>query len=306
MEFEALKAMFDTFERTSEASIRFRVDPGPDDSGRACGTAMVEAVLPPGYPASARPELRIVPGPELEEGLNVEALTAAAMAAVAETEGSEAMWAVSEAVRDWLREHGALPEKPEAQVEQKPDEDDGSDISVDSSDLDEELIEALEDIVEEDAARMKELKRLRRLGSCAEQRVGLRAFLRTLSPMEREELLASDSESEDEAAAAATGGGSAKSSRGGPALVMPKAARECPAGHELTSYSARPPDYKKFDGDEFTCDVCGQDGFYRNGVYHCTKCFQKGGKQFDACYSCGISTGAPSPAKKQQNKAKKR
>ena len=30
-------------------------------------------------------------------------------------------------------------------------------------------------------------------------------------------------------------------------------------------------------GDEYTCDVCGRDGEYCYGVYHCNKCFQQGG-----------------------------
>lgn len=32
-------------------------------------------------------------------------------------------------------------------------------------------------------------------------------------------------------------------------------------------------------GDEYTCDVCGRDGEYRYGVYHCVKCFAQGRPQ---------------------------
>lgn len=34
-------------------------------------------------------------------------------------------------------------------------------------------------------------------------------------------------------------------------------------------------------GDEYTCDVCGRDGEYRYGVYHCVKCFAQGRPQLD-------------------------
>lgn len=62
---------------------------------------------------------------------------------------------------------------------------------------------------------------------------------------------------------------------------------ECPHGHPLSAYSERPPDYKKFDDDEYICDVCGKNGWYKYGVYHCTRCFANNGESYDACPACG-------------------
>merc|ERR1712048_1530636 len=101
-------------------------------------------------------------------------------------------------------------------------------------------------------------------------------MLRKLTPAQREALVGSDSESEEEEIVP----------KGNPATI------ECPSGHELTAYSSRPPDYRKFDDGDYTCDVCGQDGVYKRVVYHCTKCFANGGKQFDACPSCGIASNS--------------
>eukprot|EP00435_Cladocopium_sp_Y103_P041848 s1262_g11.t1 len=138
--------------------------------------------------------------------------------------------------------------------------------------------------------RCKELKRIRRMPP-TEQKVALRAQLKLLTPEEREALIG-DSDSEDEEPAK-------------PAVQLAPAQMDCPHGHSLTAYGLRPPDYRKFDGDEYTCDVCGRDGEYCYGVYHCTKCFQQGGRQFDACPTCGGTAGGPSKAKPAKGKASK-
>merc|ERR1712060_866024 len=84
-----------------------------------------------------------------------------------------------------------------------------------------------------------------------------------------------------------------------PSVKLSPATMECPAGHELTAYRSRPPDYRRFDDGDYTCDVCGRDGVYKAGVYHCTRCFAQGGKQFDACPACGTGTGGAGGKKKQ-------
>lgn len=200
-----------------------------------------------------------------------------------------ALFMVAEAVRDWLREHGRMerPVKEEAvsgAVSEKPCRGSGDDdFDVDSEDLDGELIDALLEVIGAGDPRCKELKRIHRMPP-AEQKVALRAQLKLLTPEEREALIG-DSDSEDEAPAK-------------PAVQLAPAQMECPHGHSLTAFGVRPPDYRQFDGDEYTCDVCGRDGEYCYGVYHCTKCFQQGGRQFDACPTCGGTAGGTSkPAK---------
>eukprot|EP00931_Biecheleriopsis_adriatica_P009471 TRINITY_DN110547_c0_g1_i1.p2 TRINITY_DN110547_c0_g1~~TRINITY_DN110547_c0_g1_i1.p2 ORF type:complete len:324 (-),score=105.54 TRINITY_DN110547_c0_g1_i1:175-1146(-) len=314
-ELEALEAIFgaECFERQGEASLRLRIAPEPDDEGFRCAVAHLDVGLPEGYPASAAPTLAITLPDDSSAGLAEGAagtLLSVAKAAAEESLGSVALFAISDAVRDWLREHGRLQPEPSAEATEatkatEATEEDDDDFDVDSEDLDDELIEALEELLEKDTARLKELRRIRRLGPGAEQRQKLRAQLRALTPAEREALVGSDSESENEAPQK---GAAAKKAE--PVVKLAPAQMECPSGHELAAFSARPSDYKKFDGDAYTCDVCGRDFEYRYGVYHCNKCFAQGGKQFDACPSCGGRAGGGygggGGGKKKNNKGKKR
>eukprot|EP00440_Ansanella_granifera_P047239 gb/GFBE01051164.1/.p1 GENE.gb/GFBE01051164.1/~~gb/GFBE01051164.1/.p1 ORF type:complete len:317 (+),score=96.97 gb/GFBE01051164.1/:1-951(+) len=307
-ELEALDAIFgaECFERRGEASVQLRIAPEEEEEGSCFAVAHLDVDLPEGYPASAAPSLAVTVPAEGTRGLAqgaAAALLDVAKAAADEAIGNVALFSVGEAVRDWLREHGRLEPEPVPEVEE---EEEGDDFDVDSEDLDDELIEALQELLEKDAARVKELRRIKRLGPGPEQRTALRAQLKALTPEEREALVGSDSESEEDEPPKK---GAAKKAAA-PAVKLAPAQIECPSGHELAAFGAVPPDYRKFDGDEYTCDVCGADFEYRYGVYHCNKCFAQGGKQFDACPSCGGSARSGGSGggggKKQKNKGKKR
>ncbi|CAJ1434548.1 unnamed protein product [Effrenium voratum] len=253
-------------------------------------TARLDIDLPEGYPTTCGPLVKVTPGglPE-DAAAGAPSLEEVVESALRDAAGNEALFQLAEAVRTWLFDHGKLPEEPKAPTPEPPEEE-GDDLDVDSEDLDEELIEALEDLLAGDAARRKELRRIRGLApQSAEQKAALRRQLKMLSAEEREALVGSDSDSEPEPAKPRA-----------PAVKLAPAQVECPKGHELTAFSARPPDYRKFDGDEYTCDLCGRDGEYRYGVYHCTKCFQQGGKQFDACPACGGGGGGGKPKGKKK------
>jgi len=295
VELEALDGIFpEAVERLAPQRLRLRLSPEPDNEGYRFAEAVLEFELPDEYPAMAQPMVTA----KLPEGAIVggseEDLLSVVEAALADTVGNVALFTVAEAVRDWLREHCRLPPEaiePEAAKQQDCDEMD--DVDVDSSDLDEELIEALQEVLAGDKDRLRELRRIKNLET-AEQHQALRQVLKTLSAEEREALVGSDSESD-----------SAKEEPARMVQLAP-AQIECPAGHQLGAFSSRPPDYRKFDGDLYTCDVCGRDGEYRYGVYHCTKCFQQGGRQFDACPSCGISArGSKGGRGGKANKASK-
>ncbi|CAE8730157.1 unnamed protein product [Polarella glacialis] len=197
-EDSALEAIFgaENVLRHGEASLRLHIAPGPDDEGHEYAAADLEIELPEGYPASVGPKLSVA-APSGEDGLPegaLEALLLVAQAAANEAAGSVSLFAVGEAVRDWLRENVRLEPKPGKDEM----EDDAEDFDVDSEDLDDEMIEALAELLEGDSGRLKELRLIKRLGPGPEQRTALRAQLRTLSPAEREALVGSDSEDSDE------------------------------------------------------------------------------------------------------------
>eukprot|EP00933_Yihiella_yeosuensis_P026814 TRINITY_DN20834_c0_g1_i1.p1 TRINITY_DN20834_c0_g1~~TRINITY_DN20834_c0_g1_i1.p1 ORF type:complete len:344 (-),score=109.75 TRINITY_DN20834_c0_g1_i1:139-1107(-) len=313
-EIEALEAMFaENFERQGEASIRLRIAPEPDDEGFGCAAVDLGVQMPEGYPASAEPVMSItVPDGDadsseaLKEG-GLDALLLVAQASAKEYAGMVALFAVSEAIREWLRENARIQPKPP-----EPEESSDDEFDVDSEDLDDEMIEGLKELFTayEESARLKELSKIKRLGPGPEQRKELRALLKSLPPEQLEALCGSDSEdSDEEPAPSKKGGSAAKKAEPAPVVKLPPAVIECSAGHELAAFGARPPDYKKFDGDMYTCDVCGRDGEYKYGVYHCNKCFAQGKKQYDACPSCGAGGGGGGGGgggKKQKNKGKKR
>eukprot|EP00439_Symbiodinium_sp_Y106_P023157 s4759_g2.t2 len=310
VELEALDGIFpEAVERLAPQRLRLRLSPEPDNEGYRFAEAVLEFELPDEYPAMAQPMVTA----KLPEGAIVggseEDLLSVVEAALADTVGNVALFTVAEAVRDWLREHCRLPPEaiePEAAKQQDCDEMD--DVDVDSSDLDEELIEALQEVLAGDKDRLRELRRIKNLET-AEQRQALRQVLKTLSAEEREALAFARSSCATCAHAHdcwnLLAGDSAKEEPARMVQLAP-AQIECPAGHQLGAFSSRPPDYRKFDGYLYTCDVCGRDGEYRYGVYHCTKCFQQGGRQFDACPSCGISArGSKGGRGGKANKASK-
>lgn len=310
---EALEAIFapGDVERTGDGRVRVRVAPEPDGEGHVYGTATLEFAFPPEYPASKPPRISASGG----EGLSEEAATeiqAVAERAAEEGLGSVVVFSVADAVREWLQEHArqAAPEPPEPDAGGGPEEEaegEEDDLDVDSEDLDGEMIEALREVLRADAEKLRELRGIKRMEG-KEQKEALRAMLRSLTPGQREALVGSSDDSDTEACGVpAQRAAAAKAAAKAAPVKLPAAARECPEGHELTPFPGRPPDYKNFDGSEYTCDICGRDGFYKLGVYHCTKCFAKGGKQYDACPSCGqTAAGGGSGGKKQQKTSRKK
>jgi len=300
-EIEALQSIFgpEDFEQPEDDVVQLRVVPEASE-GRVCDTALLKVTFPASYPESAAPGL-CISGDGLSRDA-IDELQAVAEREAAEGAGMVVVFTVAEAVRSWLQEHDreAPPPPPEPEVPEGDADDD--DFDVDSSDLDGEMIEALQEVLAGDSEKLKELKRIKKL-SGKEQRTELRMVLKSLTTAQREALVGSDSDSSDDEQAQAP----AAKKKAAPAPVkLPPCVIECPEGHELTAYCQRPPDYKGFDGDEYTCDVCGRDAFYKAGVYHCTKCFAKSKKQFDACPTCG-STVKPKGGggKKQKNNKKK-
>eukprot|EP00930_Biecheleria_cincta_P079976 TRINITY_DN68039_c0_g1_i1.p1 TRINITY_DN68039_c0_g1~~TRINITY_DN68039_c0_g1_i1.p1 ORF type:complete len:318 (-),score=65.11 TRINITY_DN68039_c0_g1_i1:384-1337(-) len=282
-EIEALEAMFgEDFKRTGEVSVELLIAPPPESDGHIYGSARLQCCFPPEYPENAAPGIKIIAGAELSEA-QVSQIQNVAETAAAEGSGSVVVFSVTEAVREWLQDNTkTMPPQAPATPEEEVDEEAEAFVNdIDSDDLDIEMIEALEKVLKSDGEKRERLKQIRKLAA-KEQRAALRNLLKKLTPGQLEELVASSSDSEDEKA-------SANKTARAPAVQLGPSQIECPQGHALTAYSARPPDYKKFDGDEYTCDVCGKDGRYKFGVYHCTKCFAQGGKQYDACPSCGGS-----------------
>jgi len=302
-EIEALQAIFgdDALTRISTDKICMPLSPDPDCEGHRFGVAQLEVTFPMGYPAEALPRLSVSCGPRLPQPDRI-ALQTLADQTAEENSGTISIFLIANAIKEWLQEHTCTePTPPPTPPAEEVDGDSGSvypnDFDVDSEDLDDEMIQALKEVLVGDSPKLQELREIKKmLGK--EQRCALRGMLRKLTPSQRDALVGSDSESnEEEAVPIAKAAAKA-------AVKLPPAIIECSAGHELTAYSSRPPDYKKFDDGDYTCDVCGQDDVYKRGVYHCTKCFANGGKQFDACPSCGIASN--SGGKKQKNKGKKK
>lgn len=296
-EIEALQAIFgdDALTRIAADKICMPVSPDPDCDGCRFATAQLEVTFPVGYPAEALPALSVSCGPRLSP-TDCIVLQELADQTAEENSGAISIFSVANAMKDWLQEHTCTEPTPPQTPPEEEVHDGGGDFDVDSEDLDDEMIQALKEVLVGDSPKLQELRDIKKMQG-KEQRCALRGMLRKLTPSQREALVGSDSESEEEPITVAKA--AAK-----PAVKLPPATIECPVGHELTAYSSRPPDYKKFDDGDYTCDVCGQDGVYKRGVYHCTKCFANGGKQFDACPSCGISSS--SGGKKQKQKGKKR
>lgn len=310
-ELEALEFIFPPGDvrRGKGGQVCLRVAPEPDELGHRCASAILMLDLSHGYPSSEAAKVVVTLEDAAQPPVPPEVLASLQMAAEGVAHdllGSAALFSIAEAVRDWLREHAQLPdlpphEAPEAPAE--PTDDSEDDLDVDSSDLDEELIEALQDVLDGDEPKLKQLKRLSRLGPGAEQRGGLRAMLKELTPQQREHLIGTSSEEENSPSAK-----TAPKAKAVASPSLPKARIECDLAHQLTAYAARPPDYRGFDGDEYTCDVCHRDGFYRSGVYHCSRCFQQGGRQFDACPSCATlpTRGSSGGGKKTKGKGQRR
>ena len=142
-----------------------------------------------------------------------------------------------------------------------------------------------------------------------EQRAALKEVWLALTPAQRRQMVASDSEGDDEddeeeAAAAAVapppsrGGAAGRKKPAAPtAALPPPAQRTCARGHALTPGNAKPADYKKLDGDEGNCDVCGKDFFYRQGGYHCASC-----RNWDCCVACGGTVASAAKGKNQKGR----
>lgn len=322
-EIEALESIFDDrFQRIDDSTVRVEIAPEPDTDGHVYGTASLFVTFTCDYPLKALPSFRIESSAPVPENVNSLLQELVESVAAAEGVGQVVVYTVADAVREWLQEHTRTeaPPPPPATTSHtigtgENDESDDDELSVDSEDLDDEMIEALQEVLAKDTQKLKELKKIKKMEG-SEQRSALRGMLKSLTPKQREELVGSSSDSSDEDEPPPPSNkreGGAGTTRAAP-VQLPPALIECSVGHELTAFSSRPPDYRNFDGDMYTCDICARDGRYKNGVYHCTKCFAKGGKQFDACPTCGSQPakrggsggGGGGGGKKQKGGNKKR
>ena len=135
------------------------------------------------------------------------------------------------------------------------------DNEIDSEDMDDEFIEALQEVLEKARAK-KKLRRLSKAAALeagsAEQVAALRAIWLSLTDAQRKEMVectSSEDESEEEASAAEEASSAVPEAAPG-SSPLPPPARCCPRGHELTAVNSKPSDYAKMSGKIANCDVC--------------------------------------------------
>jgi len=224
----------------------------------------------------------------------------------AERQGEPYVFDVISAVREWLEANTVRLKPPKSVVVPASGGGDGADDDLDEADMDEEMIEALREVLRGGGVLLRLLDEAEGCKSGSkEQRSLLHKVWQQLSPAQKIAMVASDSDSSDEAeevvhskVASKPKKGKDKQSNGG---VPSSAQRQCPKGHALSSYNNRPNDYARFtEGIGFSCDVCGGDFKYVWGIHHCDKC-----KDWDCCVSCG-SEAKGKKTKKGSSKRMKR
>lgn len=328
-EIEALSAiMGDDFHREGQESC-FVLCVAPEaGDGEVVGALSLAIRLPPGYPEKARAE--ITPSsllPYFDQFPNRAArlfvpseaqladIKAAVAAVVTGMDGEAVIYEVVQQVQAWLEAHtlAAVP-ADNATADELASAMDGAEVSeddleLDSEDVDEEMLEAMREVVEADTPPdkklLKLLKKAERLpADTKEQRDAIRACWLALSPAQRRHMVedsgAEDEDEDDESSdeeAVAESAAKAKSAGAKKVTPMPSLAqRACPKGHALTPVNAKPHDYRKLGGNEGNCDLCGSDFKYSAGGYHCDTC-----RDWDCCVACG-STAAGRGGKKQKKK----
>lgn len=338
-EAEAMEAIFgDDLWKAAEWPSAFVLCASPecDAATETVGAVALSVTLPAGYPhtASASIEVsglagmadrfphRAVDGTWQPGADQATAITAAVQAAIADRPGDSVVFDAVDAAKSWLEGH-TLAARPEQEqcvsdqllVQMATNEVSEDDLELDEEDMDEEMIEAMGEVIEggklarqlDEAAQLKD-------GS-KKQRAALHAIFVQLTPSQRRQMVAlsgsdcsdedSDSESEVEEPPPpkASGGGKAGKAGGSKAAPScpPPAKRACPRGHALTASSSKPDDYKKLDGGVGNCDVCDGDFKYSKGGYHCCTC-----RNWDCCVGCGSIAAQAGGASKGKSKKRKK
>lgn len=329
-EIEALSAIFDAdFYRDPSIASSFVicVAPEADNTSEIVGWLALCVRLPPDYPQSTSPEFTVsglsqhahcfphrnMHSPFEPSSSQVAELNAAIVTTVAELKGEAVVFEVVTAVREWLAAN-TLTAKPAVDVSDDAAlaraldaaEMSEDDLSLDSEDVDEEMIEALREVIDDDDKKLlKLLKKAEQAPTdTKQQRDAIRAVWMALSPAQRREMVEDSeedgSESEDDEDHEVKGQPN-KSNKQAPALpagsggvgvkklfMPPPPQRSCVRGHSLTPVNSKPNDYRKLEGNTGNCDICSKDFKYTTGGYHCGMC-----RNWDCCLACG-STAAPS------------
>ena len=211
--------------------------------------------------------------------------------------GEAVVYDVVDAVRQWLATN-TLSSRPEmlADVSDMLAHADVSedDLELDEEDVDEEMAEAMKEVLEGDAAMLKRIQKAEKHPAASkEYKERLMAVFKSMTTAQRREMVADssgssdeDGDDEDDRQPVSRAGASCNASAGRKAQkadpMPPAAQRSCTRGHNLTAVNAKPDDYRKLDGGEGNCDVCGADFYYTQGGYHCGTC-----RNWDCCVKCG-------------------
>lgn len=337
-ELEALVAILgEDFSPDPDDPAKFVLCIAPEaDESESVGALALGVQLPAGYPQTA--SALITPSslhqyaerfphrstassanftPSSEQKAAVKAAIEAAVSAL--TSDEAVVYEAVSAVREWL-EANTLAARPmdvsddvalaKALEAAEVSEDD---LELDSEDVDEEMIEAMREVLDEgDKKILKLLKKAESMpADSKEQRDAIRKAWVSLTPAQRREMVEDsgseaeeeeDDESEEEAAPAKRPAGRAggaqsatvasqqsggKKQAAASASLPPPAQRQCNRGHSLTAIISKPHDYRKLDGNTGNCDLCNADYKYTVGGYHCDTC-----RNWDCCLKCGSAAPA--------------
>ena len=325
-EIEALQSILgDDFHQDDQASFVLCVAPEAGE-GEVVGALALVVSLPPEYPEKAHADITpssLLPYFEhfpsrasrlfVPSDAQMSDIKTTVAAAVKDLNGGPVLYEAVQAVQAWL-ESNTLTTIPTDGTDDLASAMDAAEVSeddleLDSEDVDEEMIEAMREVIEAenppDKKLLKQLKKAEQLpADSKQQRDAIRACWLALSPAQRRAMVEdsgaeSESESESEsieAELAAEPPAKAPKAAKKAASMPPPAQRPCKSGHNLTAVNAKPLDYRKLSGNEGNCDLCGKDFKYSVGGYHCDTC-----RDWDCCVQCG-STTAGGGGKKQKKK----
>ena len=331
-ETEALAAILgEDFHQEDQTSFVICVAPEAGE-GEVVGALALAIVLPPGYPGKAAAEITpssLLPYFEhfpnrasrlfVPSGEQMKAIKAAVDAPIKDSLGEAVIYEAVQAVQAWLEANtvASIPTDVTDDLASAMDAAEVSedDLELDSEDVDEELIDAMREVAESEQPPDKKLLKLLNKAEgmpvdTKQQRDAIRACWVALTPAQRRVMVAdsggeSSSEEEDESSseeerpAKPTAKGKAPKAKAAAPMPAP-AQRGCAKGHSLTPVNAKPHDYRKKDGNEGNCDLCGRDFKYSVGGYHCDTC-----RDWDCCVACGSTAAVAGGGGKKQKKKHK-
>ena len=321
-ELEAMAAiMGDDFSRSRDDTNVCHMYVAPELGENEEAVSLILAVtLPDGYPHTAEAAVKIAsPHGYARSGdcfphratsswtpsaAQIDDLHALLAEATADRVGDAVLFDCVNAARAWLGtntlvERGSDDATDAALASRlKEAEVSDDDLELDEDDIDEEMIEALREVLRGGGELVRRLDKAEKMRSGSkEQKAALLAIWKEMSDAQRREMVASDSEDSDSSDDVPPAKASSSSKPAAPkqAPMPPPAQRGCKRGHTLTAVNQKPADYKKLDGNTGNCDICDADFRYnRDGGYHCDTC-----RHWDCCVRCGSSaaTGSLKAAK---------